>query len=408
VAERERALEPGEPQRWRSSRVFVTGGSGLLGSALVEALVARGADVTVLLRDYVPASRLVDDRLTARTTIVGGDLLDLPLLVRVLNEYEIDTVFHLGAQTIVGTASRSPISTFESNIRGTWNLLEACRVNAGLIRRVIVASSDKAYGAHEQLPYTEQTPLQGRFPYDVSKSCADLLTLSYWHAYRTPVVVTRCGNLWGPGDLNYNRLIPGTIRSALVDEPPLIRSDGTFRRDYFFVRDAVEAYLMLADSMARMPLAGEAFNFGNEHPCTVLEIVERILTFMGKTRLRPVILNEASGEIPNQYLDCTKARQMLGVGAAVCVRGRSRRNRRVVSTARAAPVGDADHLTAVPRCPAKGGDTPRGPSMRRVRATLRPERWSVAHTPAETSARGPAAMRCRRFRSSCPATTSRT
>jgi CDP-glucose 4,6-dehydratase len=312
VAERERALEPGEPQRWRSSRVFVTGGSGLLGSALVEALVARGADVTVLLRDYVPASRLVDDRLTARTTIVGGDLLDLPLLVRVLNEYEIDTVFHLGAQTIVGTASRSPISTFESNIRGTWNLLEACRVNAGLIRRVIVASSDKAYGAHEQLPYTEQTPLQGRFPYDVSKSCADLLTLSYWHAYRTPVVVTRCGNLWGPGDLNYNRLIPGTIRSALVDEPPLIRSDGTFRRDYFFVRDAVEAYLMLADSMARMPLAGEAFNFGNEHPCTVLEIVERILTFMGKTRLRPVILNEASGEIPNQYLDCTKARQMLG------------------------------------------------------------------------------------------------
>lgn len=311
MAEGGRALDPNAAQDWRARRVFVTGASGLLGSALVDELLTRGADVTVLVRDFVPASRLLVDRLSARTNVVGGDLHDLALLVRAINEYEIDTVFHLGAQTIVGTASRSPISTFDSNIRGTWNLLEACRVNARLVRRVTVASSDKAYGAHEHLPYTEQTPLQGRFPYDVSKSCADLLALSYWHTYQTPVVVTRCGNLWGPGDLNYNRLIPGTIRSVLVDERPVIRSNGTFRRDYFFVRDAVEAYLTLAGRMAAQPIAGEAFNFGNERPYTVLEVVERILAFMGRPDLRPVILNEASGEIPNQYLDCTKARQML-------------------------------------------------------------------------------------------------
>jgi CDP-glucose 4,6-dehydratase len=297
---------------WRRSRVFVTGASGLLGSALVSELIARGADVTVLLRDWVPASRLVQSGLTASTNVVGGDLLDLALLVRTLNEYEIDTVFHLGAQTIVGTAARSPISTFDSNVRGTWNLLEACRLNARLVRRIVVASSDKAYGAHETLPYTEEAPLLGRFPYDVSKACADLIALSYFHTYGTPVVVTRCGNLWGPGDLNYSRLIPGTIRSALIEEPPVIRSDGTFRRDYFYVRDAVGACLALAERMGTVPLGGEAFNFGNEHPFTVFEVVERILGVMGKSHLTPVVLNEASEEIPNQYLDCAKARRVLG------------------------------------------------------------------------------------------------
>lgn len=305
-------MDAGQTSVWRSRRVFVTGASGLLGSALVAELVARGADVTVLLRDWVPASRLLQSGLTASANVVGGDLLDLPLLVRALNEYEIDTVFHLGAQTIVGTAARSPISTFESNVRGTWQLLEACRQNARLVRRVIVASSDKAYGAHDRLPYTEDTPLVGRFPYDVSKSCADLIALSYFHTYRTPVVVTRCGNLWGPGDLNYSRLIPGTIRSALLDEPPIIRSDGTFRRDYFYVRDAVGAYLTLAERMENGACAGEAFNFGNERPYTVIEVVETILTAMGKSHLAPVILNEASEEIPNQFLDCGKARRELG------------------------------------------------------------------------------------------------
>jgi CDP-glucose 4,6-dehydratase len=291
--------------------VFVTGASGLLGSALVEALVAQGADVTVLLRDWVPGSRLLESGLAASTNIIGGDLTQLPLLVRALNEYEIDTVFHLGAQTIVGTAARSPISTFESNIQGTWNLLEACRQNSRLVQRVIVASSDKAYGAHEQLPYTEATPLVGRFPYDVSKSCADLIALSYFHTYGTPVVVTRCGNLWGPGDLNFSRLIPGTIRSALLDEAPVIRSDGTFKRDYFYVRDAVGAYLCVAERMFQNELAGHAFNFGNEQPLAVLDVVRQILDRMRRSHLQPIVLGEASLEIPNQFLDCTKARTML-------------------------------------------------------------------------------------------------
>ena len=304
-------MDASQAYDWRCSRVFVTGASGLLGSALTAELVNRGAEVTALLRDWVPASRLLQSTAAASINIVGGDLADFPLLTRALNEYEIDTVFHLGAQTIVGTAARSPLSTFESNVRGTWNLLEACRLNARVVQRVVIASSDKAYGAHAHLPYTEETPLIGRFPYDVSKSCADLIALSYFHTYRTPVVVTRCGNLWGPGDLNYNRLIPGTIRSALLGEPPVVRSDGTFRRDYFYVRDAVEAYLTTAEMMTTASLAGEAFNFGTERPYTVLEVVQHILTFMGKTGLEPVILNQASEEIPNQYLDCTKARRVL-------------------------------------------------------------------------------------------------
>ena len=304
-------MDEAQTDDWRHARVFVTGGSGLLGAALVDELVRRGADVTLLLRDWVPASRLFQLDGARRANVVGGDLLDAPLLVRALNEYEIDTVFHLGAQTIVGTAARSPVSTFESNIRGTWNLLEACRLNPRLIRRVVVASSDKAYGVHDALPYTEETPLQGRFPYDASKSCADLIALSYFHTYGTPVTVTRCGNLWGPGDLNFNRLIPGTIRSALLGEAPIIRSDGTFRRDYFYVRDAVGAYLTLAEHMLRQDLAGEAFNFGNETPHTVLDVVQAILRFMDRTDLEPVILDEAREEIPNQFLDCAKARRLL-------------------------------------------------------------------------------------------------
>lgn len=304
-------MDQAQPGHWRRKRVFVTGASGLLGSALVSELIAQGADVTILVRDWVPSSRLFGSGLAAHTNVVGGDLLDFELLLRALNEYEIDTVFHLGAQTIVGTAARSPLSTFESNIRGTWNLLEACRLNARLVQRIVIASSDKAYGIHERLPYTEDAPLQGRFPYDVSKSCADLIALSYFHTYRTPVAVTRCGNLWGPGDLNYNRLIPGTIRSALTDEAPIIRSDGTFLRDYFYVRDAVGAYLTLAEQLPAKALAGEAFNFGNEQPLSVIEVVDTILRFLGKSTLKPVILNEAREEIPNQYLDCAKARRVL-------------------------------------------------------------------------------------------------
>lgn len=295
---------------WRDRNVLVTGATGLLGSWLVEELLERDARPVCLVRDWVPGSRLVRDGTLELTRVVRGALEEYEVVLRAVNEYEIDTVFHLGAQTIVGTAARSALSTFESNVRGTWTLLEACRRCAGLVERVIVASSDKAYGSHDLLPYTEETPLQGRFPYDVSKSCTDLIALSYFHTYGTPVAITRCGNLFGGGDLNFNRLVPGTIRSALRDESPIIRSDGTFVRDYFYVRDAVLAYLLLAE---RLPgeFAGEAFNFGNERPLSVLEVVRLILEVTGRTHLEPTILDEASAEIREQYLDCAKAKRRL-------------------------------------------------------------------------------------------------
>ena len=296
---------------WTDRNVFVTGATGLLGSHLTEELLARGARVTVLVRDWVPDSRTVSSGILPRCQVVHGELEDHATLLRALNEYEIDTVFHLGAQTIVGTASRSAMSTFESNIRGTWCLLEAAKHCGKRIQRVVVASSDKAYGAHDVLPYTEDAPLQGRFPYDVSKSCTDLISFSYWHTYHVPIAVTRCGNLFGAGDLNFNRLIPGTIRSALLGERPLVRSDGTFVRDYFYVRDAVDAYLLLAERMPGDGITGEAFNFGTETPLTVLEVVDRVLTVMDARALEPVILGEATHEIPRQFLDCAKARARM-------------------------------------------------------------------------------------------------
>lgn len=297
---------------WHRRRVFVTGATGLLGSWLVEELLQRGAYVTCLVRDWVAESALVSSGSLAKTTVVRGALEDYDTIARALNEHEIDTVFHLGAQTIVGTALRSPVSTFEANIRGTWNVLEACRVNAKLIQRVLVASSDKAYGAHKQLPYTEDAPLLGRFPYDASKTCAEFIVSSYFHTYRTPVAITRCGNLYGGGDLNFNRLVPGTIRSALYQEAPLIRSNGKFIRDYFYVRDAVAAYLHLAERLPDERFLGEAFNFGTEAPLSVLQLVQRILRLIGAKALKPQVLNEASQEIPRQYLSCAKARRRLG------------------------------------------------------------------------------------------------
>jgi len=312
VGRRTRPLEDLVSGFWKGRSVFVTGATGLLGSHLTEALLARGARVTVLVRDWVPDSRAVTGGLLERCRVVRGELEDYPTLLRALNEYEVDSVFHLGAQTIVGTAARSALSTFEANVRGSWTLLEAAKQCPKLIQRVIVASSDKAYGVHDTLPYTEDAPLQGRFPYDVSKSCTDLIAFSYFHTYGLPVAVTRCGNLFGAGDLNFNRLIPGTIRSALQDEAPLIRSDGTFVRDYFYVRDAVEAYLQLAERVPGDGFTGEAFNFGTETPLSVLEVVDVLLKVMKKTKLKPKILAEATHEIPKQYLDCAKARTRLG------------------------------------------------------------------------------------------------
>lgn len=306
------AVESMELNFWHNHNVFVTGGTGLLGSWLVEELVARGANVTCLIRDWVPHSRLVQTKVTERIKLVHGELEDYAVLVRALNEYEINTVFHLGAQTIVGTASRSPLSTFETNIRGTWNLLEACRICGKLIQRIVIASSDKAYGAHEQLPYTEQTPLQGRYPYDVSKSCADLIAQSYFHTFRLPVAITRCVNLFGGGDLNFNRLVPGTILAALQNKPPIIRSDGKFIRDYFYVRNAVDAYLQVAEKMPDDQVCGQAFNFGYGKPVSVLGLVQTILTLMHKSSLQPLIMNEATNEILDQFLDCSSAQAVLG------------------------------------------------------------------------------------------------
>jgi len=297
---------------WQGRRVLVTGTTGLLGGWLTEALLDGGAEVTTLVRDWVPLSRAVTAGILDRCNVVRGDLEDLAVVMRAVNEYEVDTVFHLGAQAIVGTAARSPLSTFESNIRGTWTLLEAIRLCPKRVERVVVASSDKAYGDHETLPYTEDAPLQGRFPYDVSKSCSDLIALSYWHTWRLPLAVTRCGNLFGGGDLNYNRLIPGTIRSVLAGQRPVIRSDGKFVRDYVYVRDAVDAYLRLAERLPGDGVTGEAFNFGPEQPLSVLEVVDCVLKVMGRTDLVPEIRNEAQHEILRQYLDATKARERLG------------------------------------------------------------------------------------------------
>lgn len=295
---------------WTDRRVFVTGGTGLLGSAMLAELLRRGATPIALVRDWVPDSEAVLAGVLGRCRVVRGELEDFPLMLRALNEYEVDTVLHLGAQTIVGTANRNALSTFEANIKGTWCLLEAARLCGPRIERVIVASSDKAYGEHDVLPYTEDAPLQGRHPYDVSKSCADLISLSYFHTYRLPVAVTRCGNLYGAGDLNFNRLVPGTIRSALRGESPVIRSDGTFIRDYFYVRDAVDAYLQLAERLPGDGFTGEAFNFGTETPLSVTAMAERILGAVGAS-LPLTILNQASNEIPKQYLDCRKARERM-------------------------------------------------------------------------------------------------
>ncbi|MCP1534599.1 CDP-glucose 4,6-dehydratase [Bacillus velezensis] len=275
----------------------------------MKELIDQGANVTGLVRDTVPKSNLYQGEQVKQMNIVQGALEDPDVIERALGEYEIDTVFHLAAQAIVGVANRNPISTFEANILGTWNILEACRRHP-LIKRVIVASSDKAYGDQPTLPYDENMPLQGKHPYDVSKSCADLLSHTYFNTYGLPVCITRCGNLYGGGDLNFNRIIPQTIQLVLNGEAPEIRSDGTFIRDYFYIEDAVEAYLLLAEKMEELNLAGEAFNFSNEIQLTVLELVEKILKAMDSD-LKPKVLNQGSHEIKHQYLSAEKARKLL-------------------------------------------------------------------------------------------------
>lgn len=299
------------PQFWRDRPVLVTGATGLVGSWLTKRLVGLGADVVCLIRDQVPASEFSRSGMDAKVKAVTGDVRDQALLERVLGEYEVRTVFHLAAQTIVGVANRNPVSTFETNIAGTWALLEACR-RSPLVAQIVVASSDKAYGDQPVLPYSEETPLAGQHPYDVSKSCADLIAATYGHSYGLPVCITRCGNFYGGGDLNWNRIVPGTIRSVLRGERPILRSDGSYIRDYFYVEDGVEAYLHLAECMGEKPeLAGEAFNFSNEIQLTVLDLTRKILAAMG-SELEPDIQGTANNEILHQYLSASKARKLLG------------------------------------------------------------------------------------------------
>jgi CDP-glucose 4,6-dehydratase len=295
---------------WRDRPVFVTGATGLVGGWLVRHLVNAGADVVCLIRDWIPQSEVIRAKLIEQVKVVRGDVRDQAVLERALGEYEVVTVFHLAAQTIVGIANRNPVSTLESNVQGTWSLLEACR-RSPAVKQIVVASSDKAYGDHDKLPYDEQAPLQGRHPYDVSKSCADLIARSYADTYGLPVAITRCGNFYGGGDLNWNRIIPGSIRSILYGERPVIRSDGSYIRDYFYVEDGAAAYALLAERLAERPeLAGQAFNFSNEIQVTVLQLVQRLLELMD-SKLEPEIRDEVSNEIRHQYLSSAKARREL-------------------------------------------------------------------------------------------------
>ena len=299
---------------WQDRPVLVTGATGLVGSWLVRRLLDSEADTVCLVRDWIPQSELNRSGSLERVKVVRGDVRDQALLERTLGEYEVDTVIHLAAQTIVPVANRNPVATFETNVAGTWSLLEAAR-RSSTVKQIVVASSDKAYGAQEKLPYDEKMPLEGVHPYDVSKSAADLIAQAFARTYGLPVTITRCGNFYGGGDLNWSRLVPGTIRSILRGQRPIIRSDGSFVRDYFYVEDGAAAYMFAAEKLAtNRELAGEAFNFSTEQPVTVLDLTHLILKLMD-SKLEPDVRNEASNEIKCQYLNAEKARRVLGWNA---------------------------------------------------------------------------------------------
>jgi CDP-glucose 4,6-dehydratase len=296
---------------WSERRVLVTGATGIVGSWLVKELLGQDAHVVALVLDLDPRSELVRSGDLERVSVVNGALEDLETLERAVILHEVDTVFHLGAQTIVGVAHRAPLGTWEANVRGTYNLLEVCRRHDDLVRSVVIASSDKAYGEAVTLPYTEDSPLAARFPYEVSKAAADLIAQSYHHAYGLPVAIARCGNIYGGGDLNWSRIVPGTVRSLLRRERPVLRSDGSPVRDYLYVRDAASAYMRLADGLASDDVAGQAFNFSDEAPLTVLELVKAITAKFDAADLEPLVVGTAVGEIHDQVLSAAKARAVL-------------------------------------------------------------------------------------------------
>jgi CDP-glucose 4,6-dehydratase len=296
---------------WRGRRTFVTGATGLVGSWLVKELLALGAEVVALVRDPDPQSELYRSGDVRRVSVAAGRLEDFETLRRIINDSEPETVFHLAAQTIVGAAHRNPLENFESTLRGTYNLLEACRLCGDAVRRVVVASSDKAYGTQPNLPYLETMPLQGTRPYEVAKSCADLIASAYHQTYGLPVAIARCGNIYGGGDLNWSRIVPGTIQALLAGRRPVIRSDGGYVRDYIYVKDVTAAYLRLAERMEADDVRGEAFNFSPERALTVLELVDLLRDATDCRHLEPDIRNTAKGEIHSQFLDSTKARRRL-------------------------------------------------------------------------------------------------
>ena len=301
-----------DPGAYVGRTALVTGASGIVGSWLVRALLGAQVTVVALIRDVDPRSELVRSGNDRRIVRVNGSLEDALTLERALVQYEVDVVFHLGAQTQVRHAQRQPMTTLESNVRGTYNLLEAVRRAARPIEALIVASSDKAYGESVTLPYTEDHPLAGRNVYDASKSAADLIAMSYGISYSLPIGIARCANIYGGGDLNWDRIVPGTIRSLLRGEPPIVRSDGTLQRDYLYVDDAVTAYLALGLALMAGREGGQAFNFGSGEPVAVLDLVDKIGRAVGRTDLTPVIQSHAPNEIPAQWLDSTKARTRLG------------------------------------------------------------------------------------------------
>jgi CDP-glucose 4,6-dehydratase len=305
-------LEGLEMSFWNNKSVLVTGATGLVGSWLVRDLLEKGARVTALVLDNDPSSQLIRSGDYSLISIVNGDLRNYKDVSRAVFNNECTDIFHLGAQTIVGTALQDPISTFESNVQGTWNVLEAARQSSGAVKSVVVASSDKAYGSSEELPYLESFPLHGDGPYDVSKSCTDLIAQSYGSTYGIPATIARCGNIYGGGDLNWSRIVPGTIRDLLNNKRPVLRSDGTFVRDYVHVDDVVSAYLTLAEVSQSKSINGEAFNFSTDEPFSVLDLYREISLMVSGKYIEPEIKNTAKSEIKDQHLNSTKARLVLG------------------------------------------------------------------------------------------------
>jgi CDP-glucose 4,6-dehydratase len=310
----------GSATYWSGKRVLVTGASGMVGSWLTQWLAKSGAHTVAFTADTDPQSELVRSGTINKVSVVNGRLENYDDIERAINNHEVDSIFHLGAQPIVGAADRAPRHTFESNIQGTWNLLDACRVLSPLVKRIVVASSDKAYGTQPILPYTEDMSMNGDHPYEVSKSCTDLISTTYARTYGTPVTIARCGNIYGGGDLNWNRIVPGTFRSLLRGEQPVLRSDGTFVRDYLHVDDIVSAYLTLGEQTDNPAFAGQGFNFSDESPLTVMAIYKAICEAAGRQNTEPQILDAASSEIKDQYLDSTKAHNVLGWRASVTLK----------------------------------------------------------------------------------------